>query len=367
MIENHSGSLVRDFQGDGVSTDVEETTGEFGLDTGASDDIARQLASIGFAPMHQSPSRGWTCIGRKVWGFFEISHNIVYICFIRRFQGAGCDDQNDFGPKIRRLGKMAWDNFDKLECDRCGKWVPEDQISSVQKDGSLVDYCPACTQAAAVECAECGELVDRSEATLKDGQYYCRECLATMVECAQCGELIDRSEATLKDGHYYCDDCLEENTFSDCEICHRHLPAGKCDTKSYENVQKCVCEDCQNHYETCCEICGKPILRKRCQSWGDYFFCQKCTSDFLNLFDYCKDHAQLPAVANILQSENYIEFLILMLRHPEEETYIIGRERYGHYEDYDDEDPEDDGFLVRYYLKGISYPFTRYGEPGDAL
>jgi len=89
------------------------------------------------------------------------------------------------------------------------------------------------------------------------GLIVCSDCLydlENMVECADCGELISRDDATFIDGvGFVCDRCYEDGYFF-CERCERVY---RRDYAVFTPDNRVLCEDCALEVGARCSVCGE--------------------------------------------------------------------------------------------------------------
>lgn len=139
------------------------------------------------------------------------------------------------------------------------------------------------------------------------------DIFGNFVECAECGELIEMSDAIIIDGKYYC----EEHTFN-CEICNEyHLLSDRHEGTNY-------CERCWKKHTATCQFCGEvkfktDLIRYRnkdgryaskyacncCVPTDIYDICESCGSyhkkEFTSKFECIDGTANLcPACAEVM-------------------------------------------------------------------
>ena len=107
------------------------------------------------------------------------------------------------------------------QCDRCGAWVPTDDLEPVYRDEFRQPFeglwCPDCIEEYTQTCDECGQ---HFIITYIDGLYsqahgcrvnICMNCAdGRYVVCEDCGEVVDIDYATYVDDMWYCEACAPD-------------------------------------------------------------------------------------------------------------------------------------------------------------
>ena len=145
-----------------------------------------------------------------------------------------------------------------------------------------------------LSCSECGCNAE-TKLYLVDGEYYCEDCFRReFVECARCGELIRRDDATDTNDGYVCEECLDLH-YAFCEDCETYYDV---DEMNYiDSEERYVCDNCLDENYTRCERCGEwhrnddmytvivdeeGSTEEWCQSCSDWntWICDECGNRF---------------------------------------------------------------------------------------
>lgn len=134
-------------------------------------------------------------------------------------------------------------------------------------------YCPSCYDNEFVDCAECGTITRRSDATEVSGAFYCQGCFDdNFCECDRCCSFERIEDIYEQDGGCYCEDCFHEQFFT-CDNCGNVYSLDNVQTS--ENCNS-YCEDCYCEVFTHCASCGAEILQEDALYNEDGSYCIDC-------------------------------------------------------------------------------------------
>lgn len=102
-------------------------------------------------------------------------------------------------------------------CAECG-CVIEDGDDFYEFDGKI--YCEDCDSELFEICEDCGDKFLRDEMYWIEGydRYVCEDCYDDYITCANCGELVRRSDAYSSADGYICEYCCDYN-YTTCDDC----------------------------------------------------------------------------------------------------------------------------------------------------
>lgn len=140
-------------------------------------------------------------------------------------------------------------------------------------------YCESCYNELFIECAECAEIIERTEAIKHDGSYYCDDCFNEEFEtCSECGETFHRDNAVYDDNsdRIYCEDCYNKN-FSQCDACNNMFHND--DIHCYDN--NIYCDECFSELFDYCSSCGETIPRDYAMydEHSGEVYCESCYAE----------------------------------------------------------------------------------------
>lgn len=167
-------------------------------------------------------------------------------------ENCGCVDEKLFeleiNGEIRVVCADCAKDFGFMQCDECGKWVPEEETFRTADGDSI---CQNCYESSYFTCEDCGKVlmldslvvVDRGT---RDERYVCDRCADRFYfRCDDCGEYfsgnnvrVDNNDAVI------CDDCWDNGNWVMCEDCGTIL----CYDDAHYRDGCYYCDDCYEDY-----------------------------------------------------------------------------------------------------------------------
>lgn len=185
-----------------------------------------------------------------------------------------CRDNPHWFIQMRDLPKLHAPACNGVTCEECGDEICE---QSAKKESATDDYlCESC----ACECAECGDILKKSEARqTAGGDYLCDDCSTTCEGCSNTFSIND------EDGpqSVYVDSYVRRNRESQCMCNECSTECADCNERfvslSAENSSgEAICQSCAENYSSC-EECGAVIHSDDCHSNDSGVYCRDCYRD----------------------------------------------------------------------------------------
>lgn len=206
-------------------------------------------------------------------------------------------------------------------CPHCGQLVSEDNLCSVNVDGTIEEWCEDCIYRDAFYCKRCG-------------QYHAGE----LVEVRS----IDDSYAS------WCESCASHHA-SVCDSCNGLLDnAFTLEVYVYGQGYQTICDTCLDDYY-CCSVCGDYCTEEDARYQNGEYYCPSCVPNaYVDEYHHTEGvsflHVDLADCGPYLGVELEMEFPTESALY-DAAKYIRTAARYGHlYECKEDSSLDDYGF-----------------------
>lgn len=138
-------------------------------------------------------------------------------------------------------------------------------------------------------CKACGDAF----VTNDEGAEICTFCADDMVKCEECGEYVNKNDATEINGDRYCESCRDDN-YIGCESCGEWIALGddievRVSIIRGAAVTEQWCEDCVGQHTTACDHCDATVADTlRTTTVDGEEWCQRCTDRSAHYCDHCE-------------------------------------------------------------------------------